>query len=139
MRRIPGFLGLSLALTAGLALVACVPPVQEKAVVITSPKPLATVTSPLQVIGTADVFEGTFRLQLLDATGHVLVDRQVVTSCGTGCRAPFDVSLPFTSKPGILRLFAYRLSPKDGHRINLAVVYVRIAPPPATTAAPPTT
>jgi len=140
MSRLRSFVPLSLLGVAALALVACVPPPQEKAIVITSPKPLQTVKSPLRVTGTADVFEGTFRLQVLDAANHVLVDRQVVASCGTGCRGTFDVTLTFTAAPGTVHMFAYRFSPKDGHRVNLAVVYLKIpAPAPPPTASTSTT
>jgi len=142
MTRLRSLVPLCLLAVVGFALAACVPPAPQKAIIISSPKPLQTVKSPLRVTGTADVFEGTFRLQVLDVANHVLVDRQVVASCGTNCRGTFDVTLTFTAAPGTVRLYAYRASPKDGHRVNLAVVYLKIpapAPPPTTSASTTTT
>ena len=44
----------------------------------------------------ANVFEATFRVRLLDASGATLVDRQVMATCGTGCWGSFKVDLDYT-------------------------------------------
>jgi hypothetical protein len=140
MRRIPVLLGLPLLMVGALLAACAPPPPAQKAVIITSPKSLATVKSPLRVTGTADIFEGTFRLQVVDVANHVLVDQQVKASCGTGCRGTFDTTLTFFAWPGTIRLYAYRPSPKDGHRVPLGVVYLHIAPTtPASTTTTTTT
>jgi len=75
----------------------------------------AALGNPGKVTGNADVFEATFRMAILDGSGASLVDRQVMASCGTGCRGTFDVTLPYTvakAQYGTLR--AYDLSAKDG-------------------------
>ena len=75
----------------------------------------AAIGNPARVTGNANVFEATFRVAILDATGKSLNDVQVMASCGTGCRGTFDVTIPYTvakAQYGILR--AYNLSAKDG-------------------------
>lgn len=67
------------------------------------------------VAGNADVFEATFRAAVLDGNSKSLVDRQVMASCGTGCRGTFDVTLSYKvgkAQWGTLRV--YTLSAKDG-------------------------
>lgn len=75
----------------------------------------AAFADPGRVAGNANVFEATFRVAVLDAAGKILVDQQVMATCGTGCRGTFDVTLPYTvgkGQYGTLR--AYNLSAKDG-------------------------
>ncbi len=65
--------------------------------------------------GNANVFEATFRMAILDATGKSLVDQQVMATCGTGCRGTFGVNLHYTVSKGQWgTLHAYNLSAKDG-------------------------
>jgi hypothetical protein len=75
----------------------------------------AAIGNPAHVTGNADVFEATFRMSILDATGKVIADVQVMASCGSGCRGTFDTTIPYAvskGKYGILR--AYNPSAKDG-------------------------
>jgi len=75
----------------------------------------AAAGNPVTVSGVANVFEATFRVQLRDANGSLLVDRQVMASCGTGCWGDFSVSIPYTvikAQWGKVRVFD--LSAKDG-------------------------
>jgi hypothetical protein len=75
----------------------------------------AALGNPGRVSGSANVFEATFRMALLDASGATLVDRQVMATCGTGCRGTFDVTVPYTvgkAQWGTLRV--YDPSEKDG-------------------------
>jgi Immunoglobulin-like domain of bacterial spore germination len=141
MRRIPVVLGVPLLVVAAILIAACAPPPPtQKAVIITSPKSLATVKSPLVVTGTAELSGGNFRLQILDAANHILADQAVQASCTTNCRGTFSATLSFVAVPGTIRLYAYRAAPKTGARVNLGVVYLHIAPPPPPpTPAPSTT
>ena len=75
----------------------------------------AAIGNPAHMIGNADVFEATFRMSILDATGKVIADVQVMASCGSGCRGTFDTTIPYAvskGQYGILR--AYNPSAKDG-------------------------
>jgi hypothetical protein len=126
MRRCSAFVLFSLVSAVGLV-TSCGPPKGADdlaAVIIKRPAAVAEITSPLRVTGTADVFEATFRLQLVTNAGAVLADRQVMATCGTGCRGTFDVTLAFKIAPGSgwVWLKAYELSSADGHRIDLASV-----------------
>jgi germination protein M len=67
------------------------------------------------VAGNANVFEATFRVAIIDASGKTLVDRQVMAACGTGCRGKFDVTIQYkVSKGQWGTLHAYNPSAKDG-------------------------
>jgi germination protein M len=75
----------------------------------------AAIGNPGPVSGLANVFEATFRVQLLDARGTTLVDRQVTATCGTGCWGTFRLQLTYDvgrSQWGTLRVF--NLTARDG-------------------------
>jgi hypothetical protein len=77
----------------------------------------AAAGNPARVTGNADVFEATFRMAILDASGKVLTDRQAMATCGGGCepRGTFDVTLQYDvakAQWGTLRV--YYGSAKDG-------------------------
>jgi Sporulation and spore germination/Immunoglobulin-like domain of bacterial spore germination len=75
----------------------------------------AAIGNPAHVTGNADVFEATFRISILDASGKVVADVQVMASCGSGCRGTFDTTIAYTvgkGQYGILRV--YNPSAKDG-------------------------
>ena len=103
-----------------VSLSACVPPPvpHVPAVVITEPAADATVTSPMRVQGTAEVFEAVFFLEVTDAVHTVLTTQRIMAPCFTGCPGPFDVTVSFQAPPGPLTLTAYTLSAKDGSRID---------------------
>jgi immunoglobulin-like protein involved in spore germination len=63
---------------------------------VARPVPDATVTSPVKVSGTANVFEANVTVEILDATGKVVGKGNTTASCGTGCRGKYSVSVPFT-------------------------------------------
>ncbi|MHB1125641.1 MAG: Gmad2 immunoglobulin-like domain-containing protein [Bacillota bacterium] len=92
---------------------------------VTQPKLNDTVTSPLQVKGTAAVFEGTVNIQLSDRKGKVLAET-IATALGIG--GPFTGTLNFASPPeptkGFLEVFS--TSPEDGRVENLVVIPVTI-------------
>ncbi len=88
---------------------------QLPSIFVDRPAYRAAIGNPARVTGNANVFEATFRVAILDATGKTLVDEQVMATCGTGCRGTFDVTLKYTvakAQYGTLR--AYNLSAKDG-------------------------
>lgn len=82
-------------------------------IVIHSPRPGARVSSPLQVRGQANVFEGTVVVELR-AGGRVLA--QGVGTGAMGQFAPFDALLSFDApvRAQQAELWAYSPSPKDG-------------------------
>jgi hypothetical protein len=56
----------------------------------------ATLSSPITVSGTANVFEANVTVEILDAAGKVVGRANTTASCGTGCRGKYSVSVPFT-------------------------------------------
>jgi hypothetical protein len=75
----------------------------------------AAVGNPAHVTGSADVFEATFRIAILDGSGRVLADQQAKATCGTGCRGTFDTTVAYTiSKAQYGTLRVYDPSEKDG-------------------------
>lgn len=79
----------------------------------------AAAGNPARITGTANVFEATFRVALLDGARKVLVDQMTMATCGTGCRGTFDVTLRYDvpkAQWGTLRVYfgsAQDGSPQD--------------------------
>jgi sporulation and spore germination protein/immunoglobulin-like protein involved in spore germination len=75
----------------------------------------AALGNPGPVSGSANVFEATFRITLLDGSGKQLVDQQAMATCGTGCRGTFNVTIRYDvpkAQYGTLRVWDG--SAKDG-------------------------
>ena len=90
----------------------------------------AAIGNPAHVTGNADVFEATFRISILDASGSVIADVQVMATCGSGCRGTFDTTIPYTvskGQYGILRV--YNPSAKDGTPESVRDERVWLTPP----------
>jgi hypothetical protein len=68
----------------------------KPAIVVETPAPGATVTSPLTVAGNADVFEANVTVIVLGAGGEELARDFTTAECGTGCRGDFSLELLFT-------------------------------------------
>ena len=75
----------------------------------------ASLGNPGRVSGSPSVFEATFRVQLLDAKGGLLADKQVMATCGTGCWGRFSTDLAYdVAEVGAGTLRVFNLSAKDG-------------------------
>jgi hypothetical protein len=98
------------------------------AILVESPLPFEDVASPLRVTGTANTFEATFNYELTDTDGLIVDENFVTATSGTGTRGTFD----FTTKPytvpfdGVGSLIVFEHSAKDGSRINLIEIPVRM-------------
>jgi germination protein M len=89
----------------------------------------ASLGNPGRVSGLANVFEATFRVQLLDARGGILADEQVMATCGTGCWGRFATDLDYDvakAQYGTLRVFD--LSARDGTPENVSEYRVWLTP-----------
>jgi hypothetical protein len=65
------------------------------------------VSSPIEISGTATVFEANVTGRVLDRNGDELVSRFTTATCGTGCRGRFSIELPYQSavdQPGTVVL-----------------------------------
>jgi hypothetical protein len=89
----------------------------------------AAIGNPAHVTGSADVFEATFRISILDGSGKVIADQQVMATCGTGCRGTFDTSIAYdVAKAQYGTLHAYEPSAKDGSPVNVRDYRVWLTP-----------
>lgn len=95
------------------------------AIFVESPAVGDSVESPLRVWGTANTFEATFMLTILDPEGAIVAEEVVTATSGTGTRGTFDVTVPFeTTSSGMGALVVFELSAKDGSQINIVEIPV---------------
>ncbi len=94
------------------------------AILVESPTPGEDVASPLQISGSADVFEAVFRVELRSQTGRLLAGAQVHATSGTGARGVFGVTVPFAEAHGRGFLVVFDVSPRDGSHQNVVRVPV---------------
>lgn len=88
-----------------------------------------TVHSPLHLAGTSGVAGSTIHLQLVDATGKTVIDRQVPTTPGNGARSAFDARIAYaTGSTGAGTVTVVAVSTTDGTRTGQVVVPLTVAP-----------
>jgi hypothetical protein len=68
---------------------------QLPAVFVDRPAYGAQLNNTGKISGTANVFEATFRVTILDGAGRVVADKQVMATCGTGCRGTFETEIGY--------------------------------------------
>lgn len=93
------------------------------AIMVESPAVGDSIKSPVRIWGTANTFEATFQVNIVDADGRVIADQFVTATSGSGDRGTFDVKVPFSisrSQRGALIVFEY--SAKDGSKINIVEI-----------------
>lgn len=97
------------------------------AILVESPLSFEDVTSPLRVTGTANTFEANFRYELTDTDGRIIAEDFVTATSGTGTRGTFEFTVPFEVKfDGVGSLIVFEASAKDGSRINLVEIPLRM-------------
>ncbi len=99
------------------------------AILVQSPAIGETVSSPVEITGTANTFEATVEMRILDADGEELVSSFTTATCGSGCRGDFRERLAFdlaTEEPGTVEVF--ESSAEDGRPINVVRIPVDLAP-----------
>jgi germination protein M len=97
------------------------------AIFVEGPTPGATVASPVRVWGTANTFEATFMIKILDPDGDVIYDKFTTATSGSGTRGTFEVKVPFTTpKSGMGALVVYEQSAMDGSPINVVEIPVKM-------------
>jgi hypothetical protein len=94
-------------------------------IVVVEPQRGDPVRSPVRVHGSADAFEATFQIDVLDGDGTVVAHKTVTATTGSGERGDYDVSIPFeAAKPGPGTIVAYEDSAENGQRIHVVEVPV---------------
>ncbi len=99
------------------------------AITVQSPVIGAQVANPVAVSGTADVFEATVSVRILNSAGHEIARTFTNASCGTGCRGVYSVTIPYSvprTQPGTIVVF--ESSAKDGQPVNVQQIPVTLAP-----------
>jgi germination protein M len=101
---------------------------ETPAILVESPLSFEEVTSPLRVTGTANTFEANFQYELTDTDGRIVDQNFVTATSGTGTRGTFDFTTdPFTVPfDGVGELIVFESSAKDGSRINLVEIPLRM-------------
>lgn len=99
--------------------------VYEPVIWVTSPEPGQKIVSPLQINGSARVFEATVNARILDDSGKELARGYATASEGAPGRGDFVFTLPFTSSTaGNGKVEVFWTSPKDGEELDKVVVPV---------------
>jgi hypothetical protein len=96
---------------------------------VLAPTPDAAVSSPVVVRGTADVFEATVSIRILDGMNNVIADTFTTATCGSGCRGDFEAEVSFSvgaEQPGVIQVF--ELSPEDDSKAQMVRIPVTLVP-----------
>ncbi len=99
------------------------------AITVRSPVIGAQVGNPVTVSGTADVFEATVSVRILDLAGHEIARTFTTASCGTGCRGDYSVAVPYSvpqTEPGTIEVS--ESSAKNGLPVNVQLIPVTLTP-----------
>jgi hypothetical protein len=89
---------------------------EEAAIVVESPEPGASVSSPVTISGTASVFEGTLQLRILDADGEEIASAFSTASAGAPERGDFSEDVEFTvdeAQDGVIEVFEQNVASPD--------------------------
>jgi hypothetical protein len=97
-------------------------------ILVESPLPGDTVTSPIRLRGTANVFEATVSLEVRDGTGTVVLEAFTTATSGTGTRGTFDTTLTLPGIDGPVSIVAFESSAEDGRPLHVTDVPVTLAP-----------
>jgi Immunoglobulin-like domain of bacterial spore germination/Sporulation and spore germination len=93
------------------------------------PAPGYSVSSPLLISGTANTFEATFQVEILDGDGRVVGKRFVTATSGSGTRGTFQAKVPFrVAQKGPGKLVVYELSAEDGTRMHEVEIPLELVP-----------
>lgn len=101
---------------------------QSPQILIESPLPEDTVTSPIRLRGTANVYEATVSIEVRDENGAVVYEGFTTATSGTGTRGTFDTTVPLNDLEGPMTIVAFEASAEDGRPLHVAKVPVTLAP-----------
>jgi hypothetical protein len=111
MKRFVMYLLLGTAVVIGLASTSCgeqqaesvgdpgttTTAISAEPIVVERPARSESVSSPVEIAGTANVFEANVTVQILDENGTELARDFTTATCGTGCRGNFSIRLAYRS------------------------------------------
>ncbi|MEV0154041.1 Gmad2 immunoglobulin-like domain-containing protein [Micromonospora sp. NPDC050686] len=97
-------------------------------ILVTGPLVGQRVATPVTVTGTAQVFEATVSVRVLDRDGREVGTGFTTATCGTGCRGDYRATVRYrlaVAGPGTIEV--YEVSARDGSRVNVVAVPVVLA------------
>ena len=108
------------------------------AVLVESPTPGASVTSPLTVSGISNTFEAGVNYTIADGDGLILVEGSTTATAGNGTYGDFEFTETFeNAKPGIGAVIASQDDAKDGGQRDVYEVPVRFGASSPSPTEPP--
>jgi hypothetical protein len=97
-------------------------------ILVESPLPGDSVTSPIRLRGTANVFEATVSLDVRDGNGKLLKRTFTTATSGTGTRGTFDTTVTVPAHEGDVTVVAYEASAEDGRPLHVVEVPLELKP-----------
>jgi len=97
------------------------------AIIVQSPVIGEQVGNPVTVSGTADVFEATVSIRVLDSAGHEIARTFTTATCGTGCRGDYSVRIAYSvprTQRGVIEVF--ESSAENGQAIKVQRIPVTL-------------
>ncbi len=102
---------------------------QLPAILVEGPIPGEEIASPVRVWGSSNVFEAQHVVEVTDPEGLIVAEKAVMATSGTGTRGTWSVEVPFeTKREGLGAVIAFEESAKDGSRINVVEIPIRMSP-----------
>jgi len=96
-------------------------------ILVETPLPFATVTSPVGLAGTADTFEANFMAELVAADGTVLDKHFVTATAGSGTRGTYATTLAFpTGQTGSATAKVWEPSAENGQPLGTVEIPVQL-------------
>jgi hypothetical protein len=99
------------------------------AIVVTSPLIGQRAGSPVTVAGTANVYEATVSVRVLDSAGRQIAATFTTATCGSGCRGSYSVRVSYRvtrQQAGIVEV--YQVSAADGSARDVVRIPVTLLP-----------
>jgi len=96
-------------------------------ITVAHPRVGQQVSSPVKISGTANAFEATVSMRILDAHGKELAKGFTTATCGSGCRGDYATTLRYSvsqDQPGVIEV--YEDSAESGARIHVVDVPVTL-------------
>lgn len=93
-------------------------------IVVMSPAIGEIISSPVTISGTANVFEATVSIRILDDNGDPLAETFTTATCGSGCRGSYSEEVRFDAAGdgGVIEVF--ESSAEDGSPLHLVSIPV---------------
>ena len=98
-------------------------------IIVEAPEAGQTVSSPVTVSGTANVFEATVSMRIIGPDNEVIAETFATATCGTGCRGTYRKNIPFQVvelTDGFIEVF--ESSAQDGAPLHVVRVPVVLSP-----------